>query len=151
MLDRDNSPSPAHHKGEIMKVYLAGNLHRAWRERLIAEVGDLGIIWLRPLPTSDKARLGGGDKDLYFVRDITQLRQSNLFFGLIENYDNENNRHSGLSAEIGIAHALGIPIILVNLLPQIHSFEFIEKLSDSVFYSWEDGISALRFAVTIPK
>jgi len=134
-----------------VKVYLAGNLHTPWRWKVIAEVGERGITWLMPLPTSDKARLGGGDKVLYFIRDKAQLRQADLVFGLIENYDGEHNRHSGISAELGMAHAWGIPIILLNLLPEIHSFEFMEKLADSVFYQWDEAIRALRFACVIAE
>lgn len=134
-----------------MKVYLAGNLHHPWREKVIAQVGCQDVIWLKPLPTSDKTKLGGGDKDLYFVRDKNLLRQADLVFALIEKYEDSHNRHSGLSAEVGMAHAWGIPIILVNLLPDIHSFEFVEKLSDSIFYSWEGGIRALRFAIVLPQ
>jgi len=128
-------------------------MHRLWRERVTVGVGleggDSSITWLMPLITSDKAKPGGGDKDLYFVRDKSLIRQADLVFGLIEDYDREHNRHSGLSAELGMAHAWGIPIILLNLLPEIHSFEFLEKLADSVFYDWEEAIRALHFVCAI--
>ena len=135
------------------KVYLAGNMHTNWREFVIKEFQGPNsasmipdVHFLMPLNTPDVSRPGAGNKDWYFLRDKNSVRQADVLFGYIEGYD-EHSRHSGLSAEIGIAYALGKTILLVNLMPEVHSFEFLEKMADSVFSSLLEGVKALNFIV----
>lgn len=128
-----------------VSVYLSGHLHYEefeWRARVMLELDGEGIRWL--LPT----RAGGtGNREMeasmYRTRDKLAIKQADVVFAVIE----EHARNIGTTYEVGFAEALGRTVIVVNLCKNIESFDFLEGV-DCVVYSLEDGIRALRFAVT---
>lgn len=128
------------------KVYLAGNMHSDWRRVVIDALEGYDVTFLCPRNTPDIRMIGGGNKDLYFLRDKYGIRQADVIFGNIEKY-NSHSRHVGLAAELGMSYVLGKIILLVNSLSDVHSFEFLEKLADSTFPTLEDGIRALEFVI----
>ena len=44
-----------------------------------------------------------------------------------------------------MSYAWNKPVVLVNLCPEISSFNFLEKASTTVCYTLEDGLEILRF------
>ena len=125
-----------------MKVYLAGNMHTDWRERVTSRVSGCEFLWPHKAPSRDGP--DGGDPNLYFPRDVTLLRSADLVFCLIEAV----GRNIGTAAEVGMAYAWGKPVILVNLCSEVHSFQFLEKASTSVCYSIDEGVEVLSFVVS---
>ncbi|MDP3064550.1 MAG: nucleoside 2-deoxyribosyltransferase [Chloroflexota bacterium] len=129
-----------------MKVYLAGHMHSDWRNQVIDACAE-GVEFLIPLPTPDRAENGAGDPSLYMVRDLALLRQADLVFALLDDIA----RGIGVAAEIGYAYGRGVPIIVVNLAPQVHSFQFLEGLATRTYSTLAEGINALRFATQSPR
>jgi len=128
-----------------VKVYLAGNMHTGWREKVASQINGCEFLW--PHKALNENGSDGGNPDVYFPRDVVLLRSANLVFCVIEN----EGRNIGTAAEIGMAYAWGKPVILVNLCPDIHSFKFLEKASTTVCYSLEEGLEVLRFlTITSP-
>ncbi len=130
-----------------MKVYLAGHMHTAWRNQVIDALAGEGVEFLIPLPTADRAKNAGGDPSLFMVRDLALLHQADLVFAVADDIA----RGIGISAEVGYAYAKGLPIILVNLAPHVHSFQFLEGLATRTYRSMDEGIEALRFAAASPR
>ena len=128
-----------------MKIYLAGNMHTNWRDRVASRIEGCEFLW--PYKFSSDGGSTGKGSDVFFPRDIVLLRSADLMFCVIEN----EGRNIGTSAEVGMAYAWGKPVVLVNLCPDISSFEFLEKASTTVCYSLEDGLEVLRFlTITSP-
>ena len=128
-----------------MKIYLAGNMHTDWRERVASRIKGCEFLW--PYKFSMDGGSTSKGSDVFFPRDIVLLRSADLVFCVIEN----EGRNIGTSAEVGMAYAWGKPVVLVNLCPDISSFEFLEKASTTVCYSLEDGLEVLRFlTITSP-
>ena len=125
-----------------MKVYLAGNMHTDWRERVVSQVSGCEFLWPHKAPS--RGGSDGGDPDLYFPRDVTLLQSANLVFCVIEDV----GRNIGTAAEIGMAYAWAKPVILVNLCPEVHSFQFLEKSATSVCHSIGEGVEVLSFVVS---
>ena len=118
-----------------MKVYLAGNYHREWRQEVKQAIA--GIEWLEPLSTGPK----GAKPRWYLLRDLALLRQADLLFAYITDHSPVN---SGTSAEMGYAYALGIPILFVRESQEIR-YDFVQGLALSTFATLEEGIEALAF------
>ena len=110
----------------MIKVYLAGNLHTAWRERLRSYCIGLQVEFLEPR--------AGGSVQQYVIRDLVQIRQADIVLAFLEKWNPDGPcRHIGTSAEVGYDFALGKPIILVNAFHEnVPSFEFLEAMSVSV-------------------
>ncbi len=128
-----------------MKIYLAGNMHTDWRDKVASRIEGCEFLWPYKF-TKDGGSTGKGS-DVFFPRDVILLRSADLVFCVIEN----EGRNIGTSAEVGMAYAWGKPVVLVNLCSDIPSFEFLEKASTTVCYSLEDGLNVLRFlTITSP-
>ena len=124
---------------EPLGVYLAGNLHTEWRSRLKSMLVGVSIEFLEPKQ--------GGTPSQFTPRDLVLIRRCDMLLAFLEEWDHsEACRHIGTSAEIGYAHALGKPIILVNAWNQrIGSFEFLEAMAVSVVkYPTRSGVEEFR-------
>ena len=122
-----------------MRIYLAGNMHTDWRDKVASAIDGCEFLWPHKYPKDGGAR--GKGADVFFPRDVTLLKSANLVFCVIEN----EGRNIGTAAEIGMAYAWNKPVVLVNLCPEIQSFNFLEKASTTVCYTLEDGLEILRF------
>lgn len=128
-------------KEDRVKIYLAGNMHTDWRNKVALKINGCEFLWPYKAPCDNGT--DGGDADIFFPRDMVLLRSSDAVFCVIEN----EGRNIGTSAEVGMAYAWGKPIILVNLCPDIHSFRFLEKASTTTCYSLQQGLKVLQFLV----
>ena len=122
-----------------MRIYLAGNMHTDWRNRVASAVSGCEFLWPHKYPKDGGSR--GKGADVFFPRDVTLLKSADLVFCVIQN----EGRNIGTAAEIGMAYAWNKPVVLVNLCPEIPSFNFLEKASTTVCYTLEDGLEILRF------
>ena len=122
-----------------MRIYLAGNMHTDWRDKVASAITGCQFLWPHKYPKDGGAR--GKGADVFFPRDVTLLKSANLVFCVIEN----EGRNIGTAAEIGMAYAWNKPVVLVNLCPEIQSFNFLEKAATTVCYTLEDGLEILRF------
>ncbi len=127
-----------------MRVYLAGNMHTDWRERVASQVTGCELLWPQKVPSRNGSEKGNAD--VFFPRDVVLLRSADLVFCCIET----EGRNIGTAAEVGMAYAWGKPVILVNLCPDVHGFKFLEKASTTVCYSLEEGLETLKF-LAIPS
>ena len=122
-----------------MRIYLAGNMHTDWRDKVASAIDGCEFLWPHKYPKDGGAR--GKGADVFFPRDVTLLKSANLVFCVIEN----EGRNIGTAAEVGMAYAWNKPVVLVNLCPEIQSFNFLEKAATTVCYTLEDGLEILRF------
>ena len=130
-------------QARLLRIYLAGNMHTDWRAKVAGAVTGCVFLWPREYPKQGGPT--GKGADVFFPRDVALLKSADLVFCVIE----DEGRNIGTAAEIGMAYAWNKPVVLVNLCPQILSFNFLEKAATSVCYSLPDGLEALRF-ITSP-
>ena len=122
-----------------MRIYLAGNMHTHWRDEVVSAVSGCEFLLPYKYPKDGGSR--GKGADVFFPRDVALLKSADLVFCVIEN----QGRNIGTAAEIGMAYAWNKPVVLVNLCPEIPSFNFLEKASTTVCYTMKDGVEILRF------
>ncbi len=90
-------------EAERMKqVYLAGGKSQGWRKQVKRRWGDLAETF-DPFTQSRQSAAYEFTND-----DLEAIRQSDLVFAVVD-----YPVYTGVSAEVGFAHALGIPVILV--------------------------------------
>ena len=90
-------------------VYLAGGLHSNWQDTVIARFP--GIPFADPRVANPPGDHPRGRELFYTAWDLAAIRRSRLLFAYLEA---SNPTAYGLALECGYAHALGIPIILVD-------------------------------------
>ncbi len=87
---------------EQKKVYLAGGISQAWRKRVSRKWRGLAKTF-DPFTDSRQGAVYEFTND-----DLEAVRDSDLVFAVVDYHV-----YTGLAAEVGFAHALGIPVILV--------------------------------------
>lgn len=109
--------------------YMAGkgSVRIDWRRALEAAVAKRGadypegeVRWLHP-GVPRKAIPGKGDPDLYAVRDIIQIRQADM---VVAYFDLQVARSLGTAHEVGMAYALGTPVVMIDKSPDVGSLDF---------------------------
>jgi len=127
------------------RVYTAGYMAGIgsdrfdWRKELESLV--LAVEWLHPGVPSG-AIPGKGNPDIYFARDVALIRHCDVVFAYL---DLDVARCLGATAEMGIAYALGKPIIMVDKSPDNDSLDFNRKMSTSVWRTLDDAANVLQF------
>lgn len=86
----------------MKKVYLAGGKSQAWRKRVNRKWRGLAITF-DPFTDSRQGAVYQFTND-----DLNAIRSSDVVFAVVDYHV-----YTGLAAEVGFAHALGIPVILV--------------------------------------
>jgi len=115
------------------KVYLAGGMHSAWREK----VKDLtNVEFFDPVLKPDKHWSEYGTWDVHFVK------QCDICFAYMEK---TNSSGFGMAAEMGYAKALNKTVIFV--LEPGHEkdkyLQFLKQFADVVYEKFDDGIEYL--------
>jgi len=117
-------------------VYLAGGMRTEWRmviKELYKDVDSINFL--------DPTEHGLSDEVLYTMADIDMIKSSHLMFAYFEA---TNPAGHNTAFEIGLAHALGIPIILVNENGIIDRYIGMPR-SVAIAYtqSFRDGVAKL--------
>lgn len=85
-----------------MKVYLAGGMQDGWQDRFSADFELLDPrSWQDPDPV------------VYTARDLAAIRDADAVLAYM---DSANPSGYGLSLEVGFAHALGKPVVFVDVI-----------------------------------
>lgn len=135
----------------IIRVYLAGDISKEdrWRPQVCEALDGLNVSFLSPVDRIDYDRINiENRKNRVFDHcDYLKIDRADVVFAYTRPSD---SLHSGTSAEIGYAKALGKLILLVNEFPKDKKFlyEFIRRSSDEVFDSLEEGIGYLKEVVS---
>lgn len=135
-----------------IRVYLAGDLSKngRWRKRVIDRFAAFtNVEFMSPVDTLsyDPVQLRRANKlNTVFVDcDLTKVQECEILFVYLRSC---GSRHSGSSAEVGYATALGKLVILVNDMPASEEVQygFIKGLVPErrYFRRLEDGIEFLE-------
>lgn len=126
-----------------IKVYLAGNLHSAWRDELLGKLEMAGVVHRVELLCPHATDQCGDQAAAFYVpRDLLLLSLADIVFAMV----NDLSINSGTSAEVGYAYALGKPIIMCRLSSK-PSFDFIAALATTVQKSFDSAVEVLVFVV----
>jgi nucleoside 2-deoxyribosyltransferase len=87
-----------------MKVYLSGGMYSGWQEKA------KGLLWHR-IKVLNPCESGQTTPAEYTLWDIEAVKNADA---LLVYFEDDNPSGIGLSLEMGIAVALGIPVILVD-------------------------------------
>ncbi len=142
-----------------MRVYLSGEIHTDWRDRIVAGADGLGIVFDGPVtdhaasddcgvailgPEPDKTwhdrkgaqlnairtRKGIGDADVVVVRFGEQYRQWNAAF------------------DAGMAAALGKSLIVLHGPDHAHALKEVDAAALAVAETPEQVVECLRYVLT---
>lgn len=95
-----------------MRIYLAGPLftqgERAWNRSLAGALREAGHVVF--LPQEEIKSLAALDAEAIFQLDMRGVRQADVVVAVLDGADPD----SGTCFECGVAHALGIPLVLVR-------------------------------------
>lgn len=117
----------------MLNVYTAGYMtgkgsdRLDWRAALEAAVAELyveypegEVRWLHPgVPRNTVP--GKGDPNLYAARDVIQVRQADM---VVAYFDLEVSRSLGTAHEVGMAYALGTPVVMIDKSPVGGALDF---------------------------
>lgn len=123
------------------KVYLSGGLNKSdWQGLLIENVGKEGYVYFNPREHNLE------HSKEYTIWDLYYVRNSDIVFAYMQK---ENPSGYGLTLEIGLAAALGKPIILIDERSNYDEafknyFRIVRETSSIVFDRFEDGVNFLK-------
>ncbi len=89
------------------KIYPAGSFNDDWRTDLKEHAGN-HIEWLEPIVLPGQMKKADRDPNLVVPRDLALIKRADILAG----YWLPESRNIGLSAEIGLAYAWGIPCVV---------------------------------------
>jgi len=137
-----------------MRVYLAGDIsENRWRLKIMEECLDCGITWLSPIDNisySYQSMIPAHKKNSVFhVADLLKLKEADVVFAYLreKSVDLEQGTvYSGTSWELGVAHALGKPSIVVcDMKPSLAcKYELVRRMAWAWHSSLDEGIDNLR-------
>jgi len=153
---------------ESLLVYLAGHIHGDWRERVRKMAEQRGLPVRFYGPREDHARSDSvgfdvlaltagdvGEKLANLVRDNLGGRANNLRTRLwigkcdlvLAFFDGEhtNLRQWNTAADIGVAQALGKPVLIVRTPSLVHSLKELAPRADFVVDTLEQAIDVLAY------
>jgi nucleoside 2-deoxyribosyltransferase len=121
------------------KVFLSGGFRSNWQFKIIDALGDTFIFF-------NPREHGLEHSDSYTMWDIHFVKECDIFFAYMES---TNPSGYGLAFELGIAHALGKTIILIDERSGkdetfARYFKIVYKPSGIVLNSLDQGIELLR-------
>jgi nucleoside 2-deoxyribosyltransferase len=137
-----------------MKVYLAGDISPdRWRVKLMDECKDCKITWLSPIDNisySYQSMIPAHKKNTVFhIADLVKLREADVVFAYLreKSVDLEQGTiYSGTSWELGCAHILGKPTIIVcDMKPSLAcKYELVRRMAWAWHTELNSGIDNLR-------
>ena len=142
-----------------LKVYLSGEIHTDWRERISAESSGLDIEFLSPVTdhaASDDCGpiILGRERDKFWhdhksaklnsIRTRTAIREADVVvvrFG-------EKYRQWNAAFDAGYAAALGKSLIVLHRPEHSHALKEVDAAAHVVAETTEQVVSALRYVLT---
>jgi len=132
----------------MLKVYTAGYMtgkgskRNDWRIILVEATEFEAIRWLHPgVPKG--VIPGKGNPNIYSARDIIQVRIADM---IVAYFDLRIARGLGTAHEVGMACALGKPIIMIDRSPEVGSLDFQRQCALSVVLHIQEAAEIISFA-----
>lgn len=114
-----------------MKVYLAGDLHSNWQQKVIERASS--HQYFNPqCDTNQNASY------FWTTQEINSIKGSDMLFAY---YGNDNPSGLGLALEIGVAVALNIPVIFIDEHDELNAF--LCASSKKIFHNLDSAIKYL--------
>ncbi|TDL81626.1 YtoQ family protein [Palleronia sediminis] len=142
-----------------MKVYLSGEIHTDWRERIETGAEGLGITFTAPVtdhaasddcgvaimgPEDDKFWHDRKGASLNAIRTGLGLRQADVVvvrFG-------EKYKQWNAAFDAGMAAALGKPLIVLHDPEHAHPLKEVDAAANAVCETPEQVVDCLRYVLT---
>jgi YtoQ family protein len=142
------------------RVYLSGEIHSDWRERIAAGVREAGLPIELLAPVTDHAgsddvgaRILGEEED-QFWRDhkgagVNAIRTQTLLRGadVVVVRFGDKYRQWNAAFEAGYAAALGKPIITLHDSDLTHALKEVDRAAVAVAEAPEQVVEILRYAI----
>ena len=116
-----------------MKIYLAGGMKGTWQDRIREVLPNHTCYDPRDHNLSNPVD--------YTKWDLDHVKKADLIFAV---FTKDNPSGFGMSLEIGYAHALGIPIVLVDEQGS-KSWAMAREMSNCWFKDLAHGILEVKF------
>lgn len=142
-----------------MKVYLSGEIHTDWRERIEAGASDLHVTFTAPVTdhaASDDcgvAILGGEDKKFWHDRKGASLNAIRTGLGIAQAdvvvvRFGEQYKQWNAAFDAGYAAALGKPLIVLHGPDHAHALKEVDAAANAVAETPEQVVDCLRYVLT---
>lgn len=142
-----------------MKVYLSGEIHTDWRERIEAGASDLDVTFTAPVTdhaASDDcgvAILGGEDKKFWHDRKGASLNAIRTGLGIAQAdvvvvRFGEQYKQWNAAFDAGYAAALGKPLIVLHGPDHAHALKEVDAAANAVAETPEQVVDCLRYVLT---
>jgi YtoQ family protein len=145
----------------VWNVYLSGEIHSDWRERIADGVRDAGLPVERLAPVTDHSAsddVGAnilGEEDEQFWRDhkgagVNAVRTQTLLrrADVVVVRFGDKYRQWNAAFEAGFAAALGKPIVTLHDPELTHALKEVDRAAMAVAESPEQVVEILRYAIT---
>jgi YtoQ family protein len=145
----------------IWQVYLSGEIHSDWRERIEEGVGEAGLPLAFSAPVtdhaaSDEAGTGTlGQESEPFWRDhvgagVNAIRTQTLIRAadLVIVRFGDKYRQWNAAFDAGYAAALGKPIITLHGAELDHALKEVDRASQATARTAEQVVAVLRYVIT---
>jgi YtoQ family protein len=145
----------------IWQVYLSGEIHSDWRERIEEGVGEAGLPLAFSAPVtdhaaSDEAGTGTlGQESEPFWRDhvgagVNAIRTQTLIRAadLVIVRFGDKYRQWNAAFDAGYAAALGKPIITLHDAELDHALKEVDRASEGTARTAEQVVAVLRYVIT---
>ncbi len=147
--------------GRLWQVYLAGEIHSDWRERIEAGVGEAGLPISFSAPVtdhaaSDDAGVGTlGDEGEPFWRDhmgagVNAIRTQTLVRAadVVVVRFGDRYRQWNAAFDAGYAAALGTPYVTLHEAELDHALKEVDRAAQGTARSPEQVVDVLRYVIT---
>ena len=142
-----------------MKVYLSGEIHTDWRERIEAGASDLDVTFTAPVTdhaASDDcgvAILGAEDNKFWHDRKGASLNGIRTGLGLAQAdvvvvRFGDQYKQWNAAFDAGYAAALGKPLIILHGPDHAHALKEVDAAANAVAETPEQVVDCLRYVLT---
>ena len=143
------------------QVYLSGEIHTDWRERIVAGANDAGLDAQFSAPVTDHAasddcgvQILGAEPDKFWhdrkgagvnaIRTRTLIEKADVVvvrFG-------EKYKQWNAAFDAGYAAALGKPLVIVHGPDHAHALKEVDEAANAVAETPEQVVAILRYCLT---
>ena len=143
------------------QVYLSGEIHTDWRERIVAGANDAGLDARFSAPVTDHAasddcgvQILGAEPDKFWhdrkgagvnaIRTRTLIEKADVVvvrFG-------EKYKQWNAAFDAGYAAALGKPLVIVHAPDHAHALKEVDEAAKAVAETPEHVVAILRYCLT---
>ena len=142
-----------------MRVYLSGEIHTDWRERIVAGAEGLGVEFSAPVTDHDAsddcgvAIMGGEDSKFWHDHKgakLNAIRTRNAIEAadLVVVRFGEQYKQWNAAFDAGYAAALGTPLVVMHGAEHQHPLKEVDAAALAVTETPEQVVQILRYVLT---